>query len=100
MDGQSLLPLTGAAGSTLAPRAFTQYLVPNSSFTPVRRGTIGVIDGQSQFVLDLEKNTGALFNLDEAHEQKFDRSSADPARAADLHAQIVRRFPQVLREAG
>jgi arylsulfatase A-like enzyme len=100
MDGQSLLPLTGAAGSNLTPRAFTQYLMPNSSFKPVSRGTIGVIDGLHQYVLDLEKNTGALFNLDEAHEQKFDRSSADPAQAADMHAQIVRRFPEILGRRG
>jgi arylsulfatase A-like enzyme len=96
MDGRSLLALTGAAGSNQTPRAFTQYLALNSSFTPVTRGTIGVIDGLHQFVLDLEKNAGALFNLAEAHEQKFDRSPAVPALAADLRVQIVRRFPEVL----
>jgi hypothetical protein len=94
MDGQSLLGLSGAAGDRTS-RAFTQFLAPNSSFEPVTRGTLGVIDGQHQFVLDLEKNAGALFDLAEAHDQKVDRSRAEPALAANLRAQIVQEFPEI-----
>ena len=82
-------------GGAPSGHAFTQYLVPNSSFEPITRGTVGVIDGRYQFVLDLEKDTGKLFDLAEAHEQKVDRSLAEPAVAADLRAQIRRRFPQI-----
>jgi arylsulfatase A-like enzyme len=95
MDGQSLLGLSGAAGDNRTSRAFTQFLAPNSSFEPVTRGTVGVIDGQHQFVLDLEKNAGALFDLAEAHDQKVDRSPAEPALAANLRAQIVQEFPEI-----
>ena len=34
--------------------AFYQYLERNSVFRPLRHGTVGVIDGQYQYVLDLD----------------------------------------------
>ena len=95
MEGQSLLARTADDAGVQSGHAFTQYLAANSSFEPVTRGTVGVIDGRYQFVLDLENGAGKLFDLAEAHEQKVDRSLAEPAVAADLHAQIRRRFPQI-----
>jgi arylsulfatase A-like enzyme len=95
MDGRSLLPYTRADGSDQASRAFSQFLVPNSVFEPVTRGTIGVIDGRHQFLLDLKSNAGALYDLAEAHNQKIDLSKAEPALAAQLRAQIVQQFPEL-----
>jgi arylsulfatase A-like enzyme len=78
-------------------RAFAQFLVANSAFRPVTHGSIGVIDGCDQFVLDLDSNKGALFDLAEAHEQRLDRSAAEPALAMALRARIEQRFPEIFR---
>jgi arylsulfatase A-like enzyme len=98
MDGQSLCDHMRAEGSTQTGRAFTQCLESNSVFKPIERGTIGVLDGQHQYVLDLETKTGALYNLDEAHEQKIDRSCIEANVAANLRDEIGRRFPDLLGE--
>lgn len=96
MEGQSLLARGAADGTLGTGHAFTQFFVPNSSFEPVTRGTVGVIDGRHQFVFDLHNGTGKLFDLAEAHEQKVDLAPAEPALAADLRERIRQRFPQIL----
>jgi arylsulfatase A-like enzyme len=95
MEGQSLLARTAGTASVQPGHAFTQFFAANSSFEPLTRGTVGVIDGRYQFVFDLQSNAGKLFDLAEAHEQKVDRSLAEPAVAAQLREQIRRRFPQI-----
>jgi arylsulfatase A-like enzyme len=95
MDGQSLLTGAADAGRMESGHAFTQFFAANSVFEPLTRGTVGVIDGQYQYVFDLANQTGKLFDLAEAHEQKIDRSPAVPAVAADLHERIRRRFPEI-----
>lgn len=95
MEGNSLCPVmqTGAvAGSELA---FAQFLEPNNVFGPVRQGTVGVIDGQNQYVLSLEDGSGALYNLAESDRQTLDRSSSEPALTAQLRGQIARKFPDL-----
>jgi hypothetical protein len=96
MDGQSLCGALRGESSTGASLAFTQFFERNSAFEPVKRGTIGVLDGQHQYVFDLETRTGALYDLDEAHEQKFDRSLTEPKVASNLRDDIGRRFPYLL----
>ena len=98
MDGESLCPRLRdqtRATSGEPPLAYTQYLEPNSIFEPVRRGTVGVIDGSNQYVLSLERKTGALFDLAEADRQERDRSASEPALAARLHGEIERKFPRL-----
>ena len=96
MDGQSLCGGMRGETSTQAPLAFTQYFESNSSFQPIEHGTVGVIDGQHQYVIDMGTKTGALYNLDEAQEQKLDRVTLDPKTAAELHDDIERRFPSLV----
>jgi arylsulfatase A-like enzyme len=96
MDGRSLLPFVRGETSGRQPLAFTQSLEANSAFGPVTRGTIGVIDGQHQYVLTLETRTAALYNLSESHEQRADRCLAEPALAAEMRHHIAQRFPNVL----
>ena len=75
--------------------AFTQYLEKNSVFAPLRHGTVGVIDGQFQYVLDLETQKGTLRPLNEAQIWNLDRAAENPARAEALRTAIYARFPEL-----
>lgn len=77
--------------------AFTQYLERNSIFKPLHHGTVGVIDGQYQYVLDLDTQKGWLRPLTEAQFWNVDRSTETPARAEALRSAIYSRFPNLPR---
>ena len=96
MDGQSLGGMMRGESSSQTPLAFTQYFEANSAFKPITRGTVGVIDGQHQYVFNLETKTGALYNLDEAQQQKSDLSPIEPTSVTDLHDGLDRRFPGLI----
>jgi arylsulfatase A-like enzyme len=96
MDGHSLGGIMRGETGAQTPVAFTQYFEPNSAFKPITRGTVGAVDGQHQYVFDVEKKTGVLYNLDEAQDQKIELSMIDPKSATDLHDDIKRRFPDLL----
>jgi arylsulfatase A-like enzyme len=96
MDGQSLGGMMREKDGSQTSLAFTQYFETNSAFKPITSGTVGVVDGQHQYVFNLETKTGALYNLDDAQEQKTDLSLIDPKSAADLHDDIKKRFPGLL----
>jgi arylsulfatase A-like enzyme len=95
MDGNSLRPLLQTSARNRASLAFAQYLEPNSAFEPVRHGTVGVIDGQNQYVFELDRGSGALYALAESDQQKQDRSASEPVLAAQLRGQIARQFPDL-----
>ena len=96
LPGQSLVPwLNGNGEGQGEGMAFTQYLERNSVFAPVRHGTVGVIDGQYQYVLDIATQTGALRPLKEAQFGNIDRSAENPARVEALRAAIFARFPSL-----
>jgi arylsulfatase A-like enzyme len=93
MGGGSLLgPEAAASGGGLA---FTQYFEESSAFGTPRRGTVGVIDGQNQYVLSLPSGRGLLRPLSEAHLRGADHSGRDPAMAAALRGEILARFPSL-----
>jgi arylsulfatase A-like enzyme len=96
MDGQSLCGLMRGESGTQEPLAFTQYFEPNSAFKPIEHGTVGVLDAQHQYVFSMDTKVGALYNVEEAHEQTIDRSLSEPQRAIDLREDIRRRFPHLL----
>jgi arylsulfatase A-like enzyme len=75
--------------------AFCQYLETNSVFKPLHHGTVGVIDGRDQYVLDLDTQKGALRPLKEAQIWNLDRTGENPARAEALRAAIYSRFPDL-----
>lgn len=100
MRGQSLLPWLGR-NDTAPPgegRAFTQYLATNSAFHPVKSGSVGVIDGAHQYVLDLNTGKGILRTVEEAASRDLDRSSQNPALAQALRDAIYARFPELPRK--
>jgi arylsulfatase A-like enzyme len=94
MDGGPSL-CASMRGETEAgkPLAFTEYFEANNAFKPITHGTVGVIDGVHQYVLDIDTNTGALYALDDAQDQATDLSALQPALAADMRAAIARQFP-------
>lgn len=100
MDGKTLRPwLTPEGGGRAAgDLAFTQYLERNSAFRPIRNGTVGVIDGEWQYVIDLASGVGKLFRLDEAHLQAHDRAATHPDQAARLRDAIFSQFPELPRQ--
>jgi arylsulfatase A-like enzyme len=82
-------------------QAFNQYLETNSVFKPLHHGTVGVIDGKSQYqyVLDLETEKGRLRPLNEAQTWNLDRSAENPALASTLRAAIYARFPELVQKS-
>jgi arylsulfatase A-like enzyme len=77
--------------------AFSQYFERNSVFKPLRRGSVGVIDGRYQYVHYLESNKGILRPLNEAQIWNLDRSAEHPAQARALREAIRARFPDLIQ---
>jgi hypothetical protein len=100
MDGQSLAPcLTGESTDAGKGMALAQFLEKNSVFKPLTHGTVGVIDGQYQYVLDLDTKKGTLRPLNESQIWNADRSAENPAKAQELLEVIYTRFPELRHEA-
>ncbi len=95
MDGRSLLIGNEGESGAAGGHAFSQFLVPNSSFKPVSHGSIGVIDGQHQYVYNFDRRAGALFDLAEAHEQKHELAAQQPELTRGLHERLLAQFPNV-----
>ena len=96
MRGQSLVGWLNRDGQGDGEgMAFTQYLEKNSAFKPLHHGRVGVIDGQYEYVLDLDTQKGALRPLKEAQIWNLDRTADNPARAEALRAAILSRFPEL-----
>ena len=99
MRGPTLFPGDSETTRT-GGEAFTQYLELNSIFEPIRRGTVGIIDGVNQFVVSLESRKGILRPLAEADFADADHSQENPALAAELLRRIYARFPGLADEIG
>jgi arylsulfatase A-like enzyme len=100
MHGQSLLQwLNHNERGQREGLAFSQYFEENTIFEPVRHGSVGVIDGQYEYVLDLDAKAGTLRPLNEAHIWNLDRSAENPAKAQELLAAIYSRFPELKQES-
>ena len=96
MRGRSLTGwLNGPGQGAGEGLAFTQHLENNSLFAPLQNGTVGVIDGQHQYVTDLATGRGWFRALNEAHLWDRDCSAKNPQRAAALRAAICSRFPDL-----
>jgi hypothetical protein len=93
MDGQSLMQLIRGDNIPASSLAFTEYFEGNSAFKPIRHGSVGVLDGQYQYVFDLDQGRGALYDLNASSPQSDDLSGKFPQMAALLHAEIAKRFP-------
>jgi arylsulfatase A-like enzyme len=99
MRGASLVPwLNREDQGDGQGSAFTQYFERNSIFKPLHHGTVGVIDGQYQYVYYLDSQKGALRPLNEAQIWNIDHSAEDPARAQALRATLHSRFPDMVPE--
>ena len=99
MRGQSLVKwLQNGSDGKGEGMAFCQYLENNSIFKPLEHGTVGVIDGQYQYVVILSTQHGVLRPLSEAQFWNLDRSADDPARADVLRAVLHAQFPDLIKK--
>lgn len=62
----------------------------------MQNGTLGVIDGHYEYVIDLKTRKGALRPLDEAQFWDLDRSTENPSQAEALRTALYSRFPDLL----
>jgi hypothetical protein len=69
----------------------------NSVFKPLRDGSVGVIDGQYQYVVYLDSQKGVLRPLNEAQIWNLDRSAENPAKVQAPRAAIHARFPSIIQ---
>jgi arylsulfatase A-like enzyme len=100
MRGQSLVSWLNQDGEGAGHgMAFTQYFATNSQFKPLTKGTVSVIDGTHQSVIELATGNGILRSLAEAHSWNRDRSAENPALAQRLREAIYSRFPQIPRKS-
>jgi arylsulfatase A-like enzyme len=76
--------------------AFCQYFERNSVYKPLRHGTVGVIDGEFQYVVYVDTQKGELRPLAEAQIWNLDRSSEHPERATALRNALSNRFPDLV----
>ena len=98
MRGQSLVPWLNRDGQGDGEGlAFNQYFETNSVFKPLRNGSVGVIDGQYQYVVYLDSQKGVLRPLNEAQIWNLDRSAENPAKAQALRATLHARFPSIIQ---
>jgi hypothetical protein len=74
-----------------------QYFEKNSIFKPPHHGSIGLTDGQYQYVYYLDTQKGALRPLNEAQIWNLDRSAENPTRVEALHAALHSRFPDLVQ---
>jgi arylsulfatase A-like enzyme len=97
MRGQSLVGWLNRDGQGAGEGlAFCQYLQKNSVFRPIRTGTVGVIDGQYQYVVYLDTKRGVLRPLKEEQIWNLDRSAEKPAKVEALRAALHARFPKLV----
>jgi arylsulfatase A-like enzyme len=99
MPGRSLVGwLNGDSRGEGEGLAFTQNFERSSLFAPLRSGTIGVIDGRYQYILNLATQKGMLRRLNEAQIKTLDRSAENPALVRMMRAAIYSRFPDLPRK--
>lgn len=99
MSGESLVPWLARNGEGAGQgRAFTQYLAKNSVFKPLQHGTVGVIEGDYQYVVYLDSQKGVLRPLDQAQIWNLDKSAEYPAKAQELRNELRTRFPDLIRQ--
>jgi arylsulfatase A-like enzyme len=100
MRNQSLLPWLNRNNEGQGEgMAFTQHLAGNSVFAPLKNGTVGVIEGRYQYVLNLATDKTVLRDLTDPLPWDRDRSVDDPILAKRLLDAIYSRFPDLRRRA-
>ena len=95
MDGVSLRPVIDDPKAAGSGYAFSQYLERNSTFKPITTGTIGVVDGEHQYIVEVATGKGSLYELVDAHLHSREISVQQTAIARALRERIRARFPTI-----
>jgi arylsulfatase A-like enzyme len=97
MRGRSLRPwLEGNGKETQEDLAFCQYFERNSVYKPVREGSVGVIEGDYQYVYLIDMQKSGLRPIQEAQIWDLDRSAEHPEIAEALQRKVRDRFPGMI----
>jgi arylsulfatase A-like enzyme len=97
MHGESLSPWLKSANPTKGSgMAFTEYLEKNSVFRPLHHGSLGVIDGEYQYVFDLGNEAGTLRPLNRAQQWDLDVAAENPQKASALRSALHAKFPGIV----
>jgi len=97
MRGQSLRPWLESSGQGSEEGvAFCQYFEKNSVYKPLQEGSVGVIEGDYQYVHLLSLKKSELRPLNEAQNWNLDRSAEYPEKAEVLRQRIRDRFPGMI----
>lgn len=100
MRSPSLLSyLNGTSSGDSAGRAYCQYFERNNSFKPITHGSVGVIEGEFQYVVYIDNQVGALRPLREAEVWNLDHSPVYPQQAAALREVLRQRFPDLIKNS-
>jgi arylsulfatase A-like enzyme len=98
MRGPSLAKwVDGSSEQDVGGMAFCQYFERNSVFKPLQHGTVGVIDGEYQYVYYLENQLGVLRPLAKAQYWDLDWSGTFPEHAKVLREALRARFPDLVQ---
>ena len=98
MRGKSLRPWleANAPGMKEDGVAFCQYFERDSVYKPVHQGSVGVIDGDYQYVYLIATQKSELRPIEEAQIWNLDRSAEHPEIAVALRQKIRDRFPGMI----
>jgi len=100
MKGPSLVPFFARAQQPeTGGRAFCQHFERNSVFKPIRHGSVGIIEGDFQYVVYIDDQRGVLRPLAEAEVWNLDRSAEFPQQAAALRNLLHERFPDLVQKS-
>lgn len=95
MHGRSLASFLKSSSTETKGLAFSQFFEKNNVAKPLHHGMVGVIDGEYQYVFNLDTQKGALRPLNQAQFWNLDRTADNPARADALLSAIYRQFPEL-----
>ena len=100
MRAESLVPWLDRDDDS-GPRryAFSQYLETDSIFKPLTNGTVSVISGGQQYMLDVASGKGVLRSVAEAHDPHTDHARENPELAETMRLAIYARFPELPRRS-
>jgi arylsulfatase A-like enzyme len=99
MRGKSLAPLLNGRAADQGGAAFTQHLDTDNVFTQPHKGTVGVVSGDTQYVLDLRTGRGILRPVSLAQSWSFDVSDQNLELASQMRGMICSRFPGLPRDS-
>ncbi len=91
-EGESLVKyFQGKQGVASSPK-FSMNFELNSSFLPLAKGTVAVMEGANKYIYDLSTRRGELYNIRFDPDEQHDLSKVQPELALHLQSMIQQRI--------